>query len=191
MGLGRSFQRDVLAQLGLSGTERLLDLGCGSGTFLAETLRRYPGVTAAGVDADPEILQIANRRLRRHGTRFTLHVARAESLPLPDESFDVAVSTLTFHHLPTAAKQAALGEVYRVLRPGARLLLVDFGARPGRRVPWWQRLFETVEYLEDHIRGLLPGFVSDAGFCDVRPVRCRFPGVEYLAACKPGRSRTQ
>jgi ubiquinone/menaquinone biosynthesis C-methylase UbiE len=191
MGLGRSFQRDVLAQLGLSGNERLLDVGCGSGTFLAEILRRYPGVTGAGVDADPEILAIAKRRLRRHGTRFTLHVARAESLPFPDESFDVAVSTLTFHHLPTAAKRAALCEVYRVLRPGGWILLVDFGARPGRRVPWWQRLFETVEYLEDHIRGLLPGFVSDAGFVDVRPVRRRFPGVEYLAACKPGRSRTQ
>jgi ubiquinone/menaquinone biosynthesis C-methylase UbiE len=185
MGLGRSFQRDVLARLGLSGGEQLLDVGCGSGTFLAETLRRYPGVAAAGVDADPEILEIATRRLRRHGIRVTLHVARAEALPFPDESFDVAVSTLTFHHLPSATKRTALAEVYRVLRPGGRLLLVDFGARPGRRVPWWQRLFETVEYLEDNVRGLLPRFLADVGFVDVRPAQRRFPGVEYLAAEKP------
>ena len=65
------------------------------------------------------------------------------------------------------------------------ILLVDFGGRPGRRVPWWQRLFETVEYLEDNVRGLLPGFLADAGFVDVRPVHRRFPGVEYLAAEKP------
>lgn len=186
MGLGRGFQRSVLARLGLHGDERLLDVGCGSGTFLAETLRRYSGVTAVGVDADPEILAIAQRRLRRHRTRASLHIARAEALPFPDASFDAAVSTLTFHHLPTPAKRAALAEVYRVLRPGGRLLLVDFGVRPGRRVPWWEGLFETVEYLEDNVRGLLPGFVTDAGFTGVRPVHRRWPGIEYLAAEKPG-----
>ncbi len=186
MGLGRRFQRGVLARLGLGGHERLLDVGCGTGTLLAETLRRYAGVTAAGVDADTEILAIAQRRLRRHAARVTLHAARAETLPLPDDSFDAAVSTLTFHHLPTPAKRAALGEVFRVLRPGGRFLLVDFGIRPGRRVPWWEGLFETVEYLEDNVRGLLPGFVADAGFTGVRPVHRRWPGIEYLAAEKPG-----
>lgn len=186
MGLGRGFQRGVLARLGLCGDERLLDVGCGTGTLLAETLRRYPGVTAVGVDADPEILAIAARRLRRHGTRVALHASRAESLLLPDDSFDAAVSTLTFHHLPTPVKRAALAEVYRVLTPGGRLLLVDFGGLPARRVPQWQRLFETVEYLEDHVRGSLPGFVADAGFENVRSVHRRWPGVEYLAAEKPG-----
>lgn len=131
MGLGRRFQRGVLARLGLRREERLIDVGCGSGTLLAETLRGYRGVTAAGVDADPEILATA-RRLRRYGARVTLHAARAEAIPFPDGSFDAAVSTLTFHHLPTPAKRAALAEVYRVLRPGGRLLLVDFGARPAR-----------------------------------------------------------
>lgn len=186
LGLGRRFQRSVLARLGLRGEERLIDVGCGTGTLLAETLRRHSGVTAAGVDADPEILAIAARRLRRYGARVTLHIARAEALPFPDASFDAALSTLTFHHLPTPAKRAALAEVYRVLRPGGRLLLVDFGTRPGRRVPWWEGLFETVEYLEDNVRGLLPGFVADAGFAGVQVIHRRWPGVEYLAAEKPG-----
>lgn len=183
MEFGRGFQRSVLARLGLRGDERLIDVGCGTGTLLAEILRRHREVTAAGVDADPEILAIAARRLRRHGARVTLHVGRAEALPFPAESYDAAVSTLTFHHLPTPAKRSALAEVYRVLKPGGSLLLVDFG---GRRVPWWQGLFETVEYLKDNVRGHLPGFVADAGFENVRSVHRRWPGVEYLAAEKPG-----
>ena len=119
LGLGRAFQRDVLARLGLRGGERLIDLGGGTGTLLAETLRRHPGATAAGVDADPAVLAIAARRLSRYGTRAALHAARAEALPFPDGSFDVAVSTLAVHHLPTPAKRAAFAEVHRVLRPGA------------------------------------------------------------------------
>ena len=185
LGLGRGFQRDVLARLGLRDGERLIDLGCGTGTLLAGALRRPPGVTAAGVDADPAILATAARRLRRHGPRVTLHAARAEALPLPAGGFDAAVSTLAFHHLPTPAKRAALAEVGRVLRPGGRLLLVDFAAAPGGRIPWWLRAAEGLEHLEDHTRGLLPGMVSDAGFVHVRVAHRRRPGVDYLAAERP------
>ena len=133
LGLGRGFRRDVAVRLSLGDAERLLDVGCGTGGLLAEALRRHRGLFAAGVDADPAILEIAARRLGRWRGRVALHTARAESLPAPDGTFDVAVSTLAFHHLPTPAKLAALGEILRVLRPGGRFLLADFGAAAGHR----------------------------------------------------------
>lgn len=183
-GLGRRFQRGVAERLALTAGERLLDVGCGTGTLLTEVQRRVPGVVAVGVDPDPTILRIAARRLARRGCRADLQVARAEALPFPDASFDAAVSTLVLHHLPTPAKRAALREIHRVLRPGGRFLLVDFGERPGRKVPWWQRPFEHVEHLEDHVQGRLPAFLAQAGFVNVRCIHRRWPAVEYLAAEK-------
>ncbi len=185
LGLGRSFRRDVAARLPLHGAERLLDVGCGTGGLLAEALRRHRGLFAAGVDADPAILAIAARRLGRWRDRVTLHAGRAESLPFPDGTFDAAVSTLAFHHLPTPAKLAALGEILRVLRPGGRFLLADFGATAGHRAPWWLRAVESVEYTEDQLRGRLPEYLAAAGFAGVRCVHRRWPAVEYLAAEKP------
>lgn len=183
-GLGRHFRRDIVERLTLRGDERLLDVGCGTGTFLAEVKRRFSGVVAVGIDPDPAVLRIAKRRLARSGYPADLEVARAEALPFPDAAFDVAASTLVFHHLPTQAKHAALQEVYRVLRPGGRFLLVDFGTRPAHKVPWWLR-FEHVEYLDDHVQGRLPAFLAQAGFVNVRCIHRRWPAIEYLAAEKP------
>lgn len=188
-GLGRGFRRDVAARLSLGGAERLLDVGCGTGGLLAEALRRHRGLFAAGVDADPAILTIAARRLGRWRGRVALHAGRAESLPLPDEAFDAAVSTLAFHHLPTPAKLAALGEILRVLRPGGRFLLADFGATAGHRAPWWLRAVESVEYTKDQLEGRLPEYLPGTGFADVRCVHRRWPAVEYLAGVKPSASQ--
>ena len=88
-------------------------------------------------------------------------------MPFPDESFDVVVSTLAFHHLPTAAKQAALREAFRVLSWGGRLLLVDFGREQHFLVRLWQSLFERGEFLGDHVEGRVPGFISDGHFSNV------------------------
>ena len=189
LGLGRGFRRDVVARLPLGDSLRLLDVGCGTGGLLAEALRGHRGLFAAGVDADPGVLAIAARRLRRWRGRVTLYPARAESLPLPAETIDVAVSTLAFHHLPTAAKLAALGEVLRVLRPGGRLLLADFGATAGHRAPWWLRAVESVEYTKDQLEGRLPEYLTGTGFADVRCVHRRWPAVEYLAGVKPSASQ--
>jgi ubiquinone/menaquinone biosynthesis C-methylase UbiE len=168
----------------------VIDVGCGTGGLLAEVARRYPRVRATGVDADPGILAIAARRLARWDSRISLHVVRAESLPFPDAAFDVAVSTLAFHHLPTPAKHAALGEIRRVLRASGRLLLADFGATSGHRPPWWLRAVETAEYTEDQLRGRLPEYLTTAGFADVRCIHRRWPAVEYLAAAKPVPNRS-
>lgn len=190
LGLGRRFRRDVVTRLALEGDERLLDVGCGTGGLLAEVLRRHPGVWAAGVDADSGILALAARHLARWGGRVALHVGRAEAMTFADEDFDVAVSTLAFHHLPPEAKLAALGEIRRVLRPGGRLLLADFSATSGYRAPWWLRAVETVEYTADHFRGRLPELISAAGLVDVQCVGRRWPAVEYFAAKKPARPVT-
>lgn len=112
----------------------LLDVGCGSGILLDRLLRREPAIDAIGIDASPEMLAVARRRLRG---RARLVLADAAALPFAAGAFGVVTTTSSFHHWsdPTVA----LGEIARVLAPGGTLVLTDWRA----------------DHLPTHVRDLL------------------------------------
>lgn len=106
----------VFAPRAVTGARRVLDAGCGSGVQTARLTAL--GFTAHGVDVSAGLLAAARKRLDRP----RLALAAVEALPYGDASFDGAVccgSTLSFVNDPARA----LGELGRVLRPGAVLLL--------------------------------------------------------------------
>lgn len=106
---------------------RVLEVGCGPGHLSRRLARERLDVT--GVDLDPEMIERA-RRNAEHGTGSpTFIAADVASLPFPDASFDVVVSTLSMHHWADPA--AGLVEIHRVLRPGGRALVWDL--QPGKR----------------------------------------------------------
>jgi ubiquinone/menaquinone biosynthesis C-methylase UbiE len=77
-----------------------------------------------GVDPVPEMLERALRNLAQTGlTNVTFTGASGESLPFEDESFDVVLSNGAFNLIPDKAQ--ALGEMFRVLKPGGRLMVAD------------------------------------------------------------------
>jgi SAM-dependent methyltransferase len=94
-------------------------------------------------------------------------LGRAEALPLDDESCDRVVLSLVLHHLSPATQQAALAEARRVLRPGGRLHVADWGPPrdPAMRVAF--RLLQAIDGVESTAplaRGELPGMLTQAGF---------------------------
>ncbi len=93
---------------------RWLDLGCGTGAFTEEIVKRCSPAALVGVDPSAEQLAFAQTRPGLERTEF--RVGDAERLPLPDNSFDVAVMALVIHFIPDPAK--AIGEIARVVRPG-------------------------------------------------------------------------
>jgi SAM-dependent methyltransferase len=120
--------RERLADLAqLAPGESVLDVGCGTGSLAVEAKRRV-GATGVvfGVDASPEMIAQARRKADRTGAEIDFRIGRAESLPFPDASFDVVLSTLMMHHLPRALRDLLAAEIRRVLRPGGRVLTVDF-----------------------------------------------------------------
>ncbi|MBI3751432.1 MAG: methyltransferase domain-containing protein [Chloroflexi bacterium] len=103
---------------------RVLDLGTGTGTLPIALLRRRPEAEVVGVDPSPAMLQLAAHAAREGlppalAARFSTATAFADELPFDDGSFDLAMSSFVLQLVPS--RTAALGELRRVLRPGAVL----------------------------------------------------------------------
>ena len=121
--------RGALAIAGLEGL--LLDVGCGRGFYLEEVARTAPGLRQVGIDCDVDQLKSFTRsHLDSHGCSSTLlAAARAEALPFPAETFDVAACLNTLYNLPsTDVVRGFLLEMARILKPGG-LCLIDIRNR--------------------------------------------------------------
>ena len=132
-GREREF-RDRLVRLArVEPGEAVLDIGCGTGSLAIAAKRRVgPSGLVHGIDASPEMIVRARKKASRAGMEVTFTLAAAEALPFPDGSVDVVLSTLMLHHLPRPTREQCAREVRRVLKPGGRVLAVDFGKPAGR-----------------------------------------------------------
>jgi len=127
LGRDRALRERFVEIAGLAPGETVLDVGCGTGALAVVAARRVgPTGRVHGVDASPEMIAQARAKAEKAGVDVAFDVARAESLPVADASVDVVLSTLMLHHLPAVVRERFVGEIRRVLKPGGRVLAVDF-----------------------------------------------------------------
>ena len=133
-GRERAFRERLIGLAGLEPGDSVLDIGCGTGTLaIAATRHVGPTGTVYGIDASPQMIARATRKAVKAGTPAVFQLAAAENLPFPDARFDVVLSTLMLHHLPRNTRQQCAIGIRRVLKPGGRVLAVDFGRAHARR----------------------------------------------------------
>ncbi len=100
----------------------ILDVGCGTGALLRRLATRFPQAELVGIDAAAGMIRQAQTAVPR-GLSLRFLEAPSEELPLPDGSFDLVLSTMSFHHW--ADQQRGLAEVRRVLAPEGLFVLTD------------------------------------------------------------------
>lgn len=133
--IGKMHQRDrLLATILWKRSEKVLDVGCGRGLLLLAAAQQASQGRAVGVDIWSNVDLSGNRpeatmeNARRAGVadRVEVHNADAQQLPFADASFDVVISSLVLHNIPSRqGRQQAVREIARVLKPGGRVAILD------------------------------------------------------------------
>jgi len=183
LGRERAFRERLVELARLAPGEAVLDVGCGTGTLAIAAKRRVGAAGAVhGIDASPEMIDRARRKAVKAGADVMFQTAVVEALPFPDGSFDAVLSTLMLHHLPRPARQQCAREMRRVLKPGGRVLAVDFAASARERKGLLARLHR-------HGHLTLRDIVELLGEAGLRVVESGAVGVsdlQFAVATAPG-----
>jgi len=159
-----SAHRQLIDEAELRAGQRVLEIGCGTGSLILLVKSLHPAVEAIGLDPDPKALARAQRKLERCGISVQLDRGFSDELPYPDESYDRVLSALMFHHLDRNEKTQTLHEVLRVLKPGGSLHLLDFGSGQDGSDGPLARLFRASEHLRDNSADVILALMQSVGF---------------------------
>ncbi|MBI2831522.1 MAG: methyltransferase domain-containing protein [Chloroflexi bacterium] len=154
----------LVGQARIQKRQRVLDLGCGTGTLAILIKEMRPDAEVIGLDADPQVLEMARVKIARAALGIRLNEGMSFELPYADSSFDRVLSSFVFHHLTRENKARTLRDVFRVLQPGGELHVADFGKPDNALMYLVSRVMQMFEEVSDNIGGLLPGMFRDAGF---------------------------
>jgi demethylmenaquinone methyltransferase/2-methoxy-6-polyprenyl-1,4-benzoquinol methylase len=126
-GLDRRWRRRAVDELNLPAGARVLDLCTGTADLAIATARGAGEPAVIGVDFSGEMLRLALSKVRAEGLTKRVRFARGDAacLPLPNESCDA--TTIAFGIRNVVDPGCALAEIARVLRPGGRLSILEFG----------------------------------------------------------------
>ncbi|MEZ4512020.1 MAG: methyltransferase domain-containing protein [Chloroflexota bacterium] len=183
--LGRinKIHRGTISLANLQPGESVLDIGCGTGDLILvmEPVIGEAG-TAVGLDVESAMIAQAQQKADKAGSWATFEVATIEEIPYPDDTFDLVTSTAMIHHLTPAQVTKGLPEVYRVLKPNGRFLIVDINtARRSliSRLPGHRHLAR-----QDRVQDEMPALLQTAGFSHIQTGSHPFKALSYAIGVK-------
>lgn len=159
----------ALELAGISDGDTVLEVAVGTGRVFERIVAANPTGRNEGIDLSPGMLAVAEKRLSRRYSNYTLTVADAYSLPYEDARFDVIVCNYMFDLLPPQDMPLVLAEFKRVMRPGGRTVITTWT----RARKWYSRLWDRlIERAPNLLLGCRPvsveAVVAQAGFVRVQ-----------------------
>ncbi len=168
LGIRGANSRMVVEMARIKPGEKVLDVGCGTGDLtLAAQIAAGPAGTACGIDPSPEGVEMARKKAVQRSLAAGFEVGLIEKLEFPEATFDVAISRLMIHHLPDELKQKGFAEIYRVLKPGGRLFMVDFKPPSNPVLRHLSSALVGHRMMVASKVWAVPQFLADAGFVEV------------------------
>jgi ubiquinone/menaquinone biosynthesis C-methylase UbiE len=174
---GDRARSDLVAQADITSGQRVLDIGCGTGTLAVMLKRSHAEVEVIGLDPDPKALRRAKAKATRAGLSLQLDHGFADELPYTKDSFDRVLSSFMFHHLEEQNREKTLREVSRVLKPGGSFHLLDFvgdhehGSHGLLSHGFLSRLMHSTDRLKDNSDARIVQLMRRAGFTNAEKVK--------------------
>jgi ubiquinone/menaquinone biosynthesis C-methylase UbiE len=160
----------------------VLEVGCGTGT-LTLAAKRQAGSSgkAFGIDIIPGMIEASRRKAAQANEDIAFQLGSIDDIPFPADQFDVVMCSFMIFHMSEMTRRKGIAEIYRVLQPRGRLLVLDL-ALPAQ--PLSRAIAKTLfgGMLQHDLRELLP-LMQAAGFSDVEiaPAKFRVLGLSILA----------
>lgn len=164
---GETLVRQSLIEKIQGQPQRILDLGCGTGSTTLILKQAFPQAEVIGLDLSPYMLFVADRKAQQAGQGIQFLHGKAEQTGCADAAFDLVTASLLFHETPVAISQAILKEVYRLLSVGGQVLILDGAQKVLRQLDWLNQIFEE-PYIESFAAGSVDAWMGAAGFEAVR-----------------------
>lgn len=170
--------------------EAIIDVGCGTGSFAIMLKNAEPGVNLIGIDPDEEALAIARAKAETAGA--DIRWERGFARDIDPSSADAVVTSLMFHQMPIAEKQASLAAIYAALRPGGRLVIADYSRQRGLMRLLFRLTIQRLDGVADtqpNADGILPELVRAAGFdnmLEAARIHTATGTIALIAADRPG-----
>ncbi|MBE9180668.1 methyltransferase domain-containing protein [Oculatella sp. LEGE 06141] len=147
--------------------QRILDLGCGTGSTTLLLKQAFPNAEVVGVDLSPYMLVVADEKARQAGCTIQFQQANAEQTPFADASFDLVTASLLFHETPPDVSRAILRECFRLLKVGGEVAILDGSQATLRQTTWLTEIFEE-PYINAYAAGSVDDWMERAGFGKVQ-----------------------
>ena len=185
LGVNRPNSRMVIELAKVEPGDKVLDVGCGTGN-LTLTAKKSAGVNGAvyGIDAAPEMIDVARKKAQQTGLDVTFEVGLIEKIPFPEATFDVVISRLVIHHLPDDLKRQGFAEILRVLKPGGHFLIADFNPPTNPVLNHITSALVGPYMMQTNVRNI-PPILATAGFVEITSGPTRSAFLAFVSGKKP------
>src|SRR3990170_5260340 len=178
------FYQKIAKQIPPDKTVQILDVGCGTANLAIAIKKRSPNAEILGIDPDEKILKIAKEKIQKEKLNIKLVKAFAQKLPLKQNSFDYVVSSFAIHHIPSHLKNQAFYEMYRVLRSGGTILIIDIGKPKNLLAKIAGTALSFFEAVGPNLWGYIPKALKEVGFDNVKEIESKFGLISFYKASK-------
>ena len=159
------FRKNQIKLIDIRKGEKVLEVGCGTGA-LSILAKKAVGESGEvdGIDIAPKMIATAQQKARKSNLKINFRIAPINELPYPDNTFDLIISSLMFHHLPVKVKKEGLEEIHRVLKKEGRLFLCDFGFPRILTLPLMYLILIWISSTRYQLFGRLPRLINECKF---------------------------
>jgi ubiquinone/menaquinone biosynthesis C-methylase UbiE len=151
----------------------VLEVGCGTGTLtLAAKGQAGPSGKVYGIDVIPGMIDLSRQKAEQAQVNIAFQLGSIDDIPFPANQFDVVLCSFMIFHMSEMVRRKGITEIYRVLKPQGRLLVLDL-ALPTQTLPRAiaRALFGGM--LQHDLRELLP-LLEASGFSDIEIAQAKF-----------------